>query len=836
MLSTGTTAQNWTICWVTAIAILTAQLFPHQSTGYLPIYSELLCWTLLTIIFTLVSRYQINTWEHHDTRYHDPKSRLLWMAAVSVSVAVLSSSFGDVTWITPAIASLLLVLRCTSLLPQLHKSQAACFQSTWLPVGLGMVSVVILAPTYAPSNLVLVGLALSALTGLYGSLIHIFEPKTELRNEHAHSNAVSNMRAIAIRTVPLLLVEAALMTTVLLPGRTVNLLHCVGAGILKAAHWLCALWLANRVPWEIAPAIWTYTAAVHGCFTLNTIRFYGFLQTLTRLAVALLSMHQIVSLLPKTVRGRYLLMILAVWPTLSLIQYTPLDGLIPLLSANGGDQNLYETQAGPTPHHPIEELATKAKEYLEALSERQSRTLDMAEIEYRRRYGRKPPPGFDKWFAYAQSKQSVLIDDFDMINDDLRPFWSVPADRLHGSIDYVTRLDILALRKCGFTNGAFQGQGDAWIVNNFGELLQEVSKDLPNVTFAFDVVDEPRVVITQQMLDAGGVAKPEFQDVSHTSTWARVTGPCQSRTSKSPHLMVHDYGLSFVQDWYFAKDVCQHPEFENLHGFFTSPATALLTDAPIPVLSQAAPTSFGDIMYPSPWYTAKLKQGDYKDAEDPPWHKKADTLYWAGSTTGSYSTNSSWKNSHRQRFVELVDSLADTNREYLKQMRPGIWGSYEAAEDHRDLFNAKLTAIIQCDDKDCDEQKSFFNVSDKEERSQQFASKFVFDIDGNSFSGRYYTLLQSRSVVLKQTVLREWHDERLIPWVHFVPVSLSMEELPEIMRYMTSDETGRRIAKEIADAGKEWHAKVLRPEDFTIYLYRLMLELARVMDPSRHAE
>jgi len=53
------------------------------------------------------------------------------------------------------------------------------------------------------------------------------------------------------------------------------------------------------------------------------------------------------------------------------------------------------------------------------------------------------------------------------------------------------------------------------------------------------------------------------------------------------------------------------------------------------------------------------------------------------------------------------------------------------------------------------------------------------------------------------------------------------------MRYLTHDETGRRIAKDIADAGREWHARVLRREDFTIYLYRLMLELARIMDPSR---
>ncbi|KAF2847082.1 glycosyltransferase family 90 protein [Plenodomus tracheiphilus IPT5] len=790
--------QSWTTTWVTAAAILSAQLYPIHSTASLAVYSELLCWTLLTIIFTLVPRYHVKTWEGCNNRFNAFPPALLWVAAASISVAALASSAGDATWVTPIVPSILLALRRNYLLPRLRKSQPEYFQSTWLSLGLGLVSAVFLAPNYQMDKLAVSGLVLLALTGLYGSLIIMCEPRSELQDGFKGSNLGSSMRAIAVRALPLLLAVAVLLTTIWRPSQFLNVLTCLCAGFLKATHWLLVLWV-----------------------------------TLSQLAVALLSLHQIVLFLPKTTIGRYSLMVLAVWPTFSLIRYTSLSGMVPFISEDVWDQKLYNPQPRPTPHHPIEELVAKAHESFVALVERQSRTLEAAETEYLRRYGRSPPPGFEKWFEYAQSKQSILIDDFDMIEDDLKPFWRIPVERLHESVDYVTSFDHLALRKCGFVDGVFQGQGDAWIVNDVGQLLQEVSKNLPDVSFAFDVVDEPRVVVTQQMLDDGGVAKPEFQDVSHTPIWARTVSPCQGRISKISQPKIHDYGLSFVQDWYYAKDVCQHPEFEDMHGFFKSPATALLTDAPIPVLSQAAPTSFGDIMYPSPWYTEKLDQGDYKDAEDPPWDKKADTLYWAGSTTGSYSTNGGWKYSHRQRLIKMVKDLPRTQHKYMTQLKPGLWATYQAVEDHSDLFDVKLTAIIQCDELDCREQEDYFKPSDKEERSQQFASRFVFDADGNSFSGRYYTLLQSRSVVLKQTVLREWHDERLIPWVHFVPVSLSMEELPEIMRYMTSDETGRRIAKEIADAGREWHAKVLRREDFTIYLYRLMLELARVMDPGR---
>ena len=95
----------------------------------------------------------------------------------------------------------------------------------------------------------------------------------------------------------------------------------------------------------------------------------------------------------------------------------------------------------------------------------------MAEQEYRRRNGFEPPTGFEKWFASAQSKQSVILDDCDMINDDLRPFWRISPQRLLERIDHVTSFEHLALRKCGFTNGEYHGQGRGWIVDDLGHKL-----------------------------------------------------------------------------------------------------------------------------------------------------------------------------------------------------------------------------------------------------------------------------------------------------------------------------------------------------------------------------
>lgn len=824
------------LTWATAAALLTAQLCPRDSEGYIPIVSELICWILVLAFYELVPHIWNGIFKDSQFVFEVQLRFLPWVIATSISVSTLSFSVEDSSWVVPAITPILVGLRRTSLLPRLRQSHPEHLRSVaWLPFAIGAASVVVLAPSSEYNRLAFAGLALLGLAGTYASLVCIFELDIENTSTPVKSGIAGIVRAIAYRTIGMLAILAVALMFLLLPGTTPYLTRALLTGVVKAVHWIIVLWLAQQIPLEMVATLWTCAVASRASFVPNASASLGLFQTLARLSVAILAVYQTIAFLPKTTRSRYMLYIFAIWPLLSLVHHTPLNGKVAFLPGEISTQNPVTTSPKPGLRHPIEELILKAQLDLTHVVERQSKTLQEAESEYRKRYSRDPPPGFEKWFEFARSKKSVIIDDYDMINEDLKPFWKISPQILLDAIDHVTSFEHLALRKCGFTNGEYHGQGGGWIVDDLGHLLEEVSRDLPDVEFAFDVVDEPRVIITKQMLEDGGTSKPEFQNADHASIWERVIASCQDSIPKSYQDTVYDYGLPFVQNWHQAKDVCNHPEFSKMHGFFSSPETCILTDAPIPVLSQAAPTSFGDIMYPSPWYTEKQDQGNYKDEEDPLWEQKHNTLYWAGSTTGSHSWDSSWHYSHRQRFVTLVQSLNDTTHKYLKQVKTGVWDGYEAEESHQDLFDVKLTAVIQCDEKDCDEQRRFFKLGEKEDRNKQFQSKFIFDLDGNSFSGRYYTLLQSRSVVLKQTVLREWHDERLVPWIHFVPISLSMMELPEVMKYLTSVE-GELRAQEIANASREWHAKVLRREDFTIYLYRLMLELARIMDPNRKME
>lgn len=43
--------------------------------------------------------------------------------------------------------------------------------------------------------------------------------------------------------------------------------------------------------------------------------------------------------------------------------------------------------------------------------------------------------------------------------------------------------------------------------------------------------------------------------------------------------------------------------------------------------------------------------------------------------------------------------------------------------------------------------------------------KYLFDVDGNGWSGRFHRLMSTRSVVLKSTAFPEWYQDRIQEWV-----------------------------------------------------------------------
>ncbi|KAL9064793.1 MAG: hypothetical protein Q9161_008648 [Pseudevernia consocians] len=78
----------------------------------------------------------------------------------------------------------------------------------------------------------------------------------------------------------------------------------------------------------------------------------------------------------------------------------------------------------------------------------------------------------------------------------------------------------------------------------------------------------------------------------------------------------------------------------------------------------------------------------------------------------------------------------------------------------------------------------------------------------HTFTERFRRLLSSKNLVFKMTMFqyigKEWHHDFLEPRVHYVPVTLGIKELPEILRFLAEAPEGQAIAKGIAEAGSNW--------------------------------
>lgn len=530
-----------------------------------------------------------------------------------------------------------------------------------------------------------------------------------------------------------------------------------------------------------------------------------------------------------------------------------------------------DTKPKPLPRgsHPIWHLVKNGESELQVLQARQSKTLSEAVAEYKRRYNIPPPPNFDKWFAFAQARNVQLVDEFDTISELLTPFWGLKPktirERAKEALGFDNALMGVQIRKGKVTN--IQGAGE-WQQNATQGMMEHFIKWLPDMDLAFNIHDEPRVVVPHEdmarlvdrakrvnMPAAMAVTAPRnswsknagsnegsrfdetkltrFNVFAHQPTWthSRMSCPPDSparvleEDERADDLGKYALGeLGFVYNVSAMSDICLTPSLSETFGFFDRPNAFNIVHDLFPIFSQSKISSYSDILYPSPWYW--YEKVAYDESKDMQWEQKEDLLYWRGSTTGGFSRDGGWRRQHRQRFVAKIN--AGDHAKILANR-----GSDEAPEwevktvprgDFKGIVDVHFSHVGQCDPGDCDAQKEFFDVKGRAEQQDAWKYKYLLDIDGNAFSGRFYAFLKSRSLVYKWAVFREWHNEWLKPWVHYIPLSIQGEEWLESVRFFGDGTLGKREAQRLAMQGRDWANKVLRNEDLEVWFFRLLLE------------
>ncbi|KAJ5117723.1 hypothetical protein N7448_011355 [Penicillium atrosanguineum] len=529
--------------------------------------------------------------------------------------------------------------------------------------------------------------------------------------------------------------------------------------------------------------------------------------------------------------------------------------------------------------HPIPILTSAAWTVWNETLRRQSTSLDEAVLEYRRRYHVPPPPHFDKWYEFAKQRNAVLIDEYDTIYHSLLPFWGLSPGTIRARVredlgfdNIVMGISIRSGEPIHLGNGQGNFQRDATM-----KQLSQFAQWLPDMDLEFNVHDEPRVVVSHEELHKlvikGYVAqaslngssswlnqfsennlsaqpitdvfRSRFLNLERQETWlySRLScppdSPAMNLDGNAPDSIsafaIEPLGFVFNQS--ASSDICNRPSLRHRLGIFERPNAFKITNELVPMFSMSRLSSFQDIPVPSPWYYEDV--GGYEPEPDLLWESRKPQLYWRGATNGGHSLGGSWRNLQRQRVIASLERK--TGHHTLEHKGDSTcsvgqnegWKIHSANETElSQYFNAHFVNIVDCEE-DCSEEVKFFDVVDREDHKEAWRYRYLLDMDGHAYSGRFYAFMRSKSVPLKLTVFREWHDNVVIPWVHYVPLNMDANELPEIVRFFEQDPVGHEIARRIGEEGQSWAARSLRNDDMDVYMFRLMLEYARVQDDRR---
>lgn len=544
----------------------------------------------------------------------------------------------------------------------------------------------------------------------------------------------------------------------------------------------------------------------------------------------------------------------------------------------------------PSTPHPIDNLIRNAQDEFSHLVSKKTHDLVSAAQAYREARGRHPPPGFDVWHDAARSHNVVMVEEFwDRIYDDLRPFWAIPANQI--------RADARANDMVINIKGGQAVANTEWFWHRiWAQMIGTVSRYLPDMVVPCNAMDEPRLLVpwetingyleteraSRRMTAAANTSDgyhdwgKEDEDTSVEATTVEWKGQsclslvrlaCHpesrirrvnhvSEESRSQYTPAHMLD-GFVANYTLSTSVCDQPDLGIHHGALNLPITASWSQKLIPMFGGSKLAVNNEILLPAPMPWTEDARFSAGEGADTDWASKNSQAMWRGVATGGRHHPANWQQFHRHRFVYLTNGTKLRTADELHDRiltplfmqaassplsRPTREHLAEYVTSTQDVGFTNLFCDEGGEDGSCWYLDDDFSIVPQVPMSDQFNYKYLPDVDGNSFSGRYRAFLLSTSLPIKATIYREWHDSRLVAWKHFVPMDNRFTDYYGILEYFRGfggsdgseavpghDEAAQKIAYE----GREWANRVLRKEDMQFYVFRLLLEYARLCDDDR---
>ena len=554
---------------------------------------------------------------------------------------------------------------------------------------------------------------------------------------------------------------------------------------------------------------------------------------------------------------------------------------------SGAPESIIRATAEPT--HPISSLILESRARLDKVLAARSYTLSDAARRYRERRGRHPPPGFDAWFEAAMKVDAIIVEDFfDSIHHAINPFWALDPGAMRNKTH---NQPFLVRVRGGKVTTDVESDHVPYRVEQWAKLVDEMSPHIPDLDMFVNVMDEARVFVPwdtmrgymetegsmRKQIDVKdargtytGVGAAETLTDEYDPHWARVPREFWDhfRRSCPPDTPGADVSLAdggvdkvtepvlrytyggFVRNVTEAQDACWQPHLRGLHGTFVEGVSMATTEELLPMFAESKLPRNSEMLIPAAVYLDGWEKYSGGWARGAGWRSKKDKLIWRGSASGGRTNKENWTHMHRHRFVQMLNGTTvsaleagdedaaptfDLPKKPDKQGKLGEWVSGFADVGFTDILcNPEETYTHwwkgEQHSPGCGWLSPWFSVADEVSMLRQYGHKYLPDVDGNSFSGRYRAFLLSSSLPLKATMYAEWHDDRLFPWVHYAPFDNSYVDIFGVMEYFLANDD---MAETIATEGQAWAEKVLRREDMRIHTWRLLLEYARVVDDER---
>ncbi|GAP91546.1 putative lipopolysaccharide-modifying protein [Rosellinia necatrix] len=541
--------------------------------------------------------------------------------------------------------------------------------------------------------------------------------------------------------------------------------------------------------------------------------------------------------------------------------------------------------------HTIFKLAQEAQVNFKQLLGKRSVSLDQAASRYRERRGRHPPPGFDAWYAAAKDSNAVVVEDFfDRIYKDIGPFWALDPARLRRMIKDEKHYIRVRNGKAWFISEHLELR-QPW-VQRWTELVEEMMPHLPDLDMVLNVMDETRVLVPWETISEyvteeqrnRQVFNPAEAQAQYTKyqdepsekdesaikvDWVideqhkywdhyRVTCPPDapgrnvSSLETLPRPPVYPtepmpFAVDgFIKNFTASSDPCLQPHIRGMHGTFIESVSMATTHSLFPIFGGCKLPGNNEILIPAGMILDSYDLFSGGETHGGPWAKKKNELVWRGVASGGRNKEENWWAFQRHRFVQMMNgtavSLSETDPDATPSFNLSGLSQYEIRAQKTGELGKWLSSFsdaafmgYECfprqEDESCPYIEPYMALRKPIHMKEQYDFKFLPDIDGNSYSGRFRAFMRSTSLVLKSTIYAEWHDDRLVPWVHFVPFDNTYIDIYAILDYYLNGHDDE--AYKIAEEGRDWSEKVMRREDMKLYVWRLLLEYARVMDPAR---